>query len=168
MGRFDLVEAVLADLGARILVDSVALKPGKPLVFAVSEGGKLIFGLPGNPVSTMVTFELFVRTALARLEGAENPVRPLVRAKLLSRLGSRGQRRAYLPGWLGPDGDGGLLARPIPTRGSADIVAFAKANALLVVPEEVDQIEEGETLLAHPLDSYLVKEDRWLATENPR
>src|SRR3972149_1229428 len=70
MGRYDLVEKVLSELGVEILVDAVALKPGKPLVFGVGEDGKLVFGLPGNPVSTMATFELFVRTALSRLEGA--------------------------------------------------------------------------------------------------
>lgn len=161
MGLFDLVESVLEELGARILVESVALKPGKPLVFALAEDGKLIFGLPGNPVSTMVTFELFARTAIARLEGASRPGRDLLSARLRAPLGSRGPRRAYLPGWLRPDPDGTLEAIPVPTRGSGDIVAFAKANALLVVPEDRDRLEPGENVRAHPLDSFLDKENRW-------
>jgi molybdopterin molybdotransferase len=163
MGRFDLVEQVLADLGIRVLVDAVALKPGKPLVFGVRDDGKLVFGLPGNPVSTMVTFELFVRTAFARLEGAERPSRPLLRARLSHALTNRGPRRAYLPGWVAPGADGELEARPIASRGSGDIVAFAKANALLVVPEDRDRLDGGEPVRFHPLDSFLDKEDRWRA-----
>jgi molybdopterin molybdotransferase len=167
MGRYDLVEKVLSELGVEILVDAVALKPGKPLVFGVGDGGKLVFGLPGNPVSTMVTFELFVRTALARLEGAPDPVREILRARLLDSLTNRGPRRAYLPGWLRADDDGDLVAEPIPTKGSADIVAFSKSNALLIVPEDQDGLESGETVSVYPLDSFLHKEDRWLAAKNP-
>jgi molybdopterin molybdotransferase len=141
----------------------VALKPGKPLVFGLGEHGKLVFGLPGNPVSTMVTFELFVRPAIARLEGSETKARALLRARLLAPLASRGPRRAYLPGWASRGKDGELLARPIPTRGSGDIVAFSKSNALLVVPEERDRIDAGEPVDVHPLDSFLFKEDRWPA-----
>jgi molybdopterin molybdotransferase len=167
MGRYDLVEKVLEEFGVEILVDAVALKPGKPLVFGVGDDGKLVFGLPGNPVSTMVTFELFVRTALARLEGEENPVRDNLRARILDRLSNRGPRRAYLPGWLRAGEGGELVAEPIPTKGSADIVAFSKANALLIVPEERDRIEPGEWVSVHPLDSFLHKEDRWLAAKSP-
>lgn len=167
MGRYDLVEKVLSELGVEILVDAVALKPGKPLVFGVGDDGKLVFGLPGNPVSTMVTFELFVRTALARLEGAGNPVREILQARLLDSLTNRGLRRAYLPGWLRAGDDGELVAEPIPTKGSADIVAFSKANALLIVPEDQDRLESGEPVSVYPLDSFLHKEDRWLAAKNP-
>lgn len=161
MGRFDLVEGVLREAGYRILVDQVALKPGKPLVFAVGEKGRLAFGLPGNPVSTMVTFELFVRPALARLQGAGRPERALLEARLLGALSSRGRRRAYLPGWLRADDSGRLEATPIATRGSGDIVAFSKANALLVVPEDRDRLEAGEPVRAHALDGFLQREDRW-------
>jgi molybdopterin molybdotransferase len=166
MGRFDLVEPVLRDFGVEILVDAVALKPGKPLVFGVASG-KLVFGLPGNPVSTMVTFELFVRAAIARLEGAESPARQNLRARLLESLSSKGPRRAYLPGRLRADEEGDLVAAPISSKGSADVVAFAKANALLIVPEERDRIEAGERISVHPLDSFLYKEDRWLSAGNP-
>jgi molybdopterin molybdotransferase len=166
MGRYDLVEKVLRDFGVKILVDAVALKPGKPLVFGTGDDGKLVFGLPGNPVSTMVTFELFVRTALARLEGAPNPVREILGARLLDRLSNRGPRRAYLPGWLRAGGHGELVAEPIPTKGSADIVAFSKANSLLIVPEDRDGLEPGERVSVYPLDSFLHKEDRWLAVES--
>ena len=161
MGRFDLVESALDKLGVEVLFDSVALKPGKPLVFGRSDGGTLVFGLPGNPVSTMVTFELFVRTALAQLEGVAAPTRPLLSAQLSAVLTSRGRRRAFLPCWLEASDDGALTARPVPTRGSGDIVAFAKANALAIVPEDRDRIMVGETVHVYPLDSFLDKQDRW-------
>jgi molybdopterin molybdotransferase len=115
----------------------------------------------------MVTFELFVRTALACLEGAGNPVREILQARLLDSLTNRGPRRAYLPGWLRAGDDGELVAEPIPTKGSADIVAFSKANALLIVPQDQDRLESGEPVSVYPLDSFLHKEARWLAAKNP-
>lgn len=167
MGRFDLVEKVLQALGVRLLFEAVALKPGKPLVFGLADDGTLVFGLPGNPVSTMVTFELFVRTAMARLEGAADPTRTLMSASLKRELGSKGPRRAFLPGWVRADAGGHLEAYPIATRGSGDIVAFSKANALLVVPEDRDTIPAGESVRFYPLDSFLGKEDKWLTASSP-
>ena len=154
MGRFDLVEGVLGELGVRTLFDRVALKPGKPLVFGISPGGGLVFGLPGNPVSTMVTFELFVRPALAKMEGCGKPRRPLLSATLRDSLSSKGARRAFLPGWIEPEGSG-LAAHPIATRGSADIVAFSKANALLIIPEDEERLAAGQTIQVYPLDRFL-------------
>jgi len=162
MGRFDLVEKVLAERGVRILFDAVALKPGKPLVAGVADDGGMIFGLPGNPVSTMVTFELVVRPALAKMEGCEQPQRPILAATLKHPLSSRGPRRAFLPGWIEPETTG-LAAYPIATRGSADIVAFAKANALLIVPEDTESLAAGETVGVYPLDRFLFSESRWHA-----
>jgi molybdopterin molybdotransferase len=170
MGKYDLVEDVLRRFEIEILVDAVALKPGKPLVFGTAPEGKLVFGLPGNPVSSAVTFELFVRPALGRMQGCEKALRPELRATLAAPLVSRGPRRAYLPGWVAPSGpEGRLGARPIPTRGSADIVAFAKANALLILPEEIDRLEAGSEVAVFQLDNFFFKEDRWPpAPENRR
>jgi molybdopterin molybdotransferase len=162
MGRLDLVEEVLEGFEVKILVDKVALKPGKPTVFGVGPNDNLVFGLPGNPVSTMVTFELFVRPALAKMAGSSNTGRPHLNATLKGPLGSKGPRRAYLPGWLETNSEGALPeAHPIPSRGSGDIVAFSKANALLILPENIDLMEAGETIAVHPLDSFLYKENRW-------
>ena len=162
MGRFDLVEPTLEQLGVELLFSAVQLKPGKPLVFGRSmNSNTLVFGLPGNPVSTMVTFELFVRVAIARLEGALYPVRPLLKASLCTELLNRGSRRAYLPGWIFADANGQLFARPIRSKGSGDIVAFSKANALLIVPEDRAGVEQGEDVTVYPLDSFLYKEDTW-------
>jgi molybdopterin molybdotransferase len=162
MGRFDLVERVLAKLGVHTLFGAVALKPGKPLVAGVARDGGLVFGLPGNPVSTMVTFELFVRPALAKMEGCEQPQRPILSATLKNALSSRGPRRAFLPGWIEPE-TAGLVAYPISTCGSADIVAFAKANALLIVPEGTERLGAGQTVGVYPLDRFLFSENSWHA-----
>jgi len=168
MGRLDLVEEVLAEFGVRILIDKVALKPGKPTVFGIGPNGNLVFGLPGNPVSTMVTFELFVRPALAKMAGSVNTGRPQLKATLKGPLASKGPRRAYLPGWLETNSEGALPeAHPIPSRGSGDIVAFSKANALLILPENIDLMETGETIRVHPLDSFLFKENPW-QNETPK
>lgn len=168
MGKYDLVEDVLRRFEVEILVDAVALKPGKPMVFGTAPGGKLVFGLPGNPVSSAVTFELFVRPALAQMQGSERSSRPELRATLTGPLVSKGPRRAYLPGWVAPEADGRLAARPIPTRGSADIVAFAKANALLILPEEIDRLEAGAEVSVWLLDNFFFKEERWPSAEEKR
>ena len=161
MGSYDLVEDVLEEFGIDLLFDAIALKPGKPLVFGVQRAGErqpppVVFGLPGNPVSTMVTFELFVRPALAAMEGAPAAARPLLGATLTAPLHNKGRRRAYLPGRLTLGEDGHLIATPVPTRGSGDIVAYSKANALLVVPETSDSLDTGEPVRCHPLDSFLL------------
>jgi molybdopterin molybdotransferase len=162
MGRLDLVEEVVGTFGVKILIEKVAVKPGKPTVFGVAPKGNIVFGLPGNPVSTMVTFELFVRPAMAKMEGSGKPWRPYLQAVLTGPLSSRGPRRAFLPGWLEPSGEGKLpAAHPITSRGSGDIVAFSKANALLVLPENLDRLEAGHGVQVYPLDSFLFKEDRW-------
>lgn len=162
MGRLDLVKDVLKTFGVTILFDKVAVKPGKPTVFGAAPKGVLVFGLPGNPVSTLVTFELFVRPAIAKMEGSEQPWRPYLQAVLTGPLSSQGPRRAFLPGWLEPRAEGELpAAHPITTRGSGDIVAFSKANALLVLPEELDCLDRGRIIKVYPLDGFLFKEDLW-------
>ena len=160
MGQFDLVEKTLAEFGVRTLFEAVALKPGKPLVAGVAGDGGLVFGLPGNPVSTMVTFELFVRPALAKMEGCQQPLRAILSATLKHPLSSRGPRRAFLPGWIQPE-NAGLVAYPITTCGSADIVAFARANSLLIVPEDTERLGAGQTVGVYPLDRFLFSESRW-------
>src|SRR5207245_8638128 len=88
MGKYDLVEKVLKAMGAEFFFDAVAIRPGKPAVFGVCQG-KPVFGLPGNPVSTMVTFELFVALAIDLLSGADGRPLPLVEARLAEPLNER-------------------------------------------------------------------------------
>jgi molybdenum cofactor synthesis domain-containing protein len=136
-GAYDLVEEALSQYDVKAAFDKVAIKPGAPFVFG-RRGDKLVFGLPGNPVSTQVTFDVFVRAALLRLQGARVCARPTVTAELVEPLRNRSGRRAYLPVVLRFE-DGGFRAQPLPTMGSADVVTHARANGLAIV--ESDQLE---------------------------
>src|SRR2546427_7952778 len=95
MGKYDLVESVLKAMGAEFFFDAVAIRPGKPAVFAVCQG-KPVFGLPGNPVSTMVTVELFAAPAIDLLSGSEARPLPLVAARLTEALNGRPRRNHRL------------------------------------------------------------------------
>ena len=97
----------------------------------------------------------------------EDPTRALLRATLEKKLANRGVRRAFIPGWVRTGESGELHAFPIATRGSGDVVAFSKSNALLIVPEDIDKLEAGEDVRFYPLDSFLIKEDIWQAGRNP-
>jgi molybdopterin molybdotransferase len=142
MGKYDLVEKVLAELGAEFFFDGVAIRPGRPAVFGRCQG-KPVFGLPGNPVSTMVTFELFVVPALDLLSGT--PARPLkiVGARLAHALREKGGLTHFLPAridWV----RGEPVVAAMSWQGSGDTVTLARANALLVVPAERPDWETGE------------------------
>jgi molybdenum cofactor synthesis domain-containing protein len=142
MGDYDLVKAALAAIGAEIFFDKVSIRPGKPIVFA-KLGSTFFFGLPGNPVSTSVTFNVFVRPAIRRMLGDRNPLLPTVRATAAQSIADSSDRRSYLPGRLSIE-NGGALVTPLKWGGSSDLVAFMNANALIIVPEEVHEIRMGD------------------------
>jgi len=133
MGVYDFTKTAFRQLGAEIFFERVALKPGKPTVFG-KIGEKLIFGLPGNPVSVAVTFNLFARTALRAMQGAAEKGLPEVTAVLARNVKASPDRDSYLPAVLRTDEDGRLLAEPLKWGGSSDFVSFARANGLIVVP----------------------------------
>jgi molybdopterin molybdotransferase len=142
MGKYDLVEQVLADLGAEFHFTGVAIRPGRPAVFATCRD-KLVFGLPGNPVSTMVTFELFVLPAIDLLSGAPPRPLPIFRAKLGTPVHEKGPIVHFLPArieWEGRE----ARATQLPWQGSGDIVALGLANGFLVVGPERPDISVGE------------------------
>jgi len=141
-GVFDLVEDAFAHFGIEVVFDRVAVKPGAPLVFG-RRGGGLVFGLPGNPVSAQVTFELFARPALLRLQGARSTARPRLEAELGGPLRNGSRRRAHLPVRLVLD-RGRVVAEPIPSRGSADLVAHARADGLAVLEADRVAASAGE------------------------
>ncbi len=136
MGVYDFTKAAFKELGAEIFFERVALRPGKPTVFG-RVGRTLIFGLPGNPVSVAVTFNLFVRAALRAMQGASETSLPKFAAVLTRDVkGSQG-RESYLPAVLRTDEKGTLLADPLKWGGSSDFVSFARATALINVPPGV-------------------------------
>ena len=135
MGDFDLVEGVLGEAGCDILIDAVAIQPGKPLVAAVHEGG-WVFGLPGNPASAMVTFWLFVRPALRRMMGHEDAYwHGALDGILTAELpGAKGRDR-FLPAQT-TIVDGSVQVKPINPVGSHDVAAYGYGNALVRVPRK--------------------------------
>ncbi len=141
-GKYDLVEGVLGDLGAQIFFDGVAIRPGRPAVFCQCVG-KPVFGLPGNPVSTMVTFDLFVQPALDILGGAAPRPLPFLRAKLAAPLNEKPGLAHFLPArieWT----DGEPVVRALPWHGSGDVVALTHSNCFIVVREEKLVWQAGE------------------------
>jgi molybdopterin molybdotransferase len=144
MGKYDLVENVLKAMGAEFFFDAVAIRPGKPAVFGVCRG-KPVFGLPGNPVSTMVTFELFVTPAIDLLSGAEARALPLVEARLAEAMKEKPGLAHFLPArvkWRGAVPE----VKALRWQGSGDIAALAKANCFLVVPADRETMEIGESV----------------------
>ena len=150
MGDYDLVKAALAELGADIYFERVSIRPGKPTVFA-RRGNAYFFGLPGNPVSTSVTFNVFVRPAIRRMQGEIRPELPTLRARLSHSIKDNSNRRSYLPGRLSFD-DGNTAVESLKWGGSSDLVAFMDANALIIVGEETHAIGAGELVDVLALD----------------
>ncbi|HET6328379.1 MAG TPA: gephyrin-like molybdotransferase Glp [Planctomycetaceae bacterium] len=140
-GTHDLVPAELAALGVRNVFHKVHLRPGKPLWFGVWKGKPAqagswptyVFGLPGNPVSSLVCFELFVRPCLRRLLGFEPAVPAPVRARLVQEHVAQGERPTYNPARLAWDAQGPRV-EPVRWHGSSDLQAMVQANALAVFP----------------------------------
>jgi len=137
MGKFDLVEEVLAELGAEFYFQATAIRPGKPLVFGrVRE--VFFFGLPGNPVSTFVTFELFVRPALALLGGAALEPPAFLRARLAKPFRQKTGLTMFLPSRVRMQ-DRDPIVEPVGWQGSGDLVGVAAANCFLVIhPDQTD------------------------------
>ena len=146
-GKYDLVEPVLREFGAEFIFDAVAIRPGKPVVFAVCQG-KPVFGLPGNPVSTMVTFDLFVRPAIEILSGTEPTPLPFLEAVLTERMQEKPGLTHFLPALL-EYGDHPRVTA-LRWQGSGDIIAMARANCLLVIPPDRETINAGERVYIVP------------------
>ena len=143
MGVYDVTKAALKELEAEIFFERVALRPGKPTVFARLPNGTLFFGLPGNPVSVSVTFNLFARVSLLAMQNAAEPALKQETAALARNVKGTTERESYLPAQLTTNDDGQLIAFPLKWGGSSDFVAFAVATALAVVPANVKTLEAG-------------------------
>ncbi len=143
-GVLDLVPSVLQELGVAQVFHKIRLKPGKPLWFGVhKENSRLVFGLPGNPVSSLVCFELFVRPAIGRLCGREDLALEEVMAELSAEYTHRGDRPTYHPARLTPSA-GIPSVEPLRWQGSGDLRTLAAANALAYFPAGDRTIARGE------------------------
>jgi molybdopterin molybdotransferase len=134
-GKYDLVEKVLAEFGAEFFFDRVKIQPGQPLVFGKARG-KYFFGLPGNPGSTMITFETIARAAIEKIQGLREPALNLLRARLTRPFRQKTGLTRFLPARLSPDG---ATIEPLVSHGSGDVSAMARCNSFLATePERVE------------------------------
>jgi molybdopterin molybdotransferase len=157
MGRYDLVEQVLQDLHAEFFFTGAKIQPGRPVVFgrcgtAVCGGdqaGRYFFGLPGNPVSTMVTFELFARPLLEALAGLSPKPLRFVYAKLRSEIRVKPGLKRFLPAMLSGEFEASQVEL-VAWQGSGDVAATARANCYIVVPADREVIPAGEFVAILP------------------
>ena len=141
-GDRDLVREVLAELGVAETFWKIAIKPGRPTAFGV-KGGTLVFCLPGNPVSTLVTFEVFVRPALRKLQGIAPAQRPFARARLAEPVSKRHQRVQFLRVRVRSE-DGQLVASSAGDQNTGILSTMVRANGIAVLAAERDRFEAGD------------------------
>ena len=152
MGKYDLVEQVLASFEAKFFFTGALIQPGKPVVFGevtTGDGVTPFFGLPGNPVSTMVTFQLFARPLLDGLAGAKPQPLPFAKAALKAEFRSKTGLTRFLPARFGgpPEEPEVQIIR---WQGSGDLMASAQANCYIVVPPDREQFAAGEMMAVLP------------------
>jgi molybdopterin molybdotransferase len=140
-GKYDSVEPALAEFGARFYFDRVAIQPGQPVVFGKTAQGTFFFGLPGNPASTMVTFEIFARAAIDLLSGAEEAPLPMTLAKLTRRFTHKPGLTRFLPAALAC-----AEVTPVDWQGSGDIPSLCRASAFLVADPNQAEYAKGDLI----------------------
>ncbi|MFL2871416.1 MAG: gephyrin-like molybdotransferase Glp [Pirellulaceae bacterium] len=152
-GVKDLVPQALSNLGVKEIFHKVNLKPGKPLWFGIAESDdrkRLVFGLPGNPVSSMVCFLLFVVPAIRALHGGSFAPLSSMRATLTETFKQRGDRPTYYPGVM-ESSDDGIIVKPLRWKGSADQLTLTMANCLVCFPAGVGEFSASEDVSVFPL-----------------
>ncbi|MBI4473148.1 MAG: molybdopterin molybdotransferase MoeA [Acidobacteria bacterium] len=143
MGKYDLVENVFAEFGVEVLFEKVAMKPGKPTVFG-HRGSTYVFGLPGNPVSTIVAFHMFVRPLILFLLKAGDTKPRIFEAVLEAPAKCDPERMAIVPATVRFDA-GQYRIQTAAWKGSSDLVGLARANALIIIPRREGSLQPGET-----------------------
>lgn len=150
MGDYDFTKAVFKELGAEMNFWQLAIRPGQPLAFGKIQG-KLAFGLPGNPVSSMVTFEQLVRPALLKMSGHRSYGRPVVQAVFQEKFSKRPDRRHFLRGILKME-NGTLTVRTTGPQGSGILTSMVKANGLIDVPLHAEKLNPGDIVQVQVLN----------------
>jgi len=142
MGRYDFVKDVMIDLGVNVMVEKVLMKPGKPCVFGLKDGVP-VFGLPGNPVSTMVSFLQFVRPAMLKLAGARVIDKPRIDAIAAETIKKKPDRTHFIRGFFHVEGQRVIVSTTGP-QGSGILRSMGQANCLIIVPVGVSMVKEGD------------------------
>jgi molybdopterin molybdotransferase len=150
VGDYDFVKDVLGDLGMKMAFWQVAMKPGKPLAFGTIQG-KPVFGLPGNPVSSMVSFEQFVRPSLLKMMGHRQIFRPVVEATLQGEIEKKPGRRHFTRAFVSFK-EGSYFATTTGDQGSGILRSMVKANGLIIIPEDQEIARAGEKVKVQLLD----------------
>jgi len=148
MGKYDLVEQVLAELQAEFFFTGAQIQPGRPVVFgrAPRQPGAAptcFFGLPGNPVSTLVCFDLFARPVIEALSGAAPAPLAFVQARLAAEIRTKTGLTRFLPATLSGQ-NGPAQVEPVRWQGSGDMVSLTRANCYIVVPPDRERLPAGE------------------------
>lgn len=152
VGDHDHVRDVLEKVGCRLRLWGVLMKPGYPLAFGVIEPtGQLVFGLPGNPVSTAVTFEQFVRPALRKMMGHRAVHRPVVQARLAEDIRKKAGRLHFVRVALESTAEG-LVARPTGNQSSGVLTSMIRGQGLAVIPLESESVAAGSMVAVQVLD----------------
>jgi molybdopterin molybdotransferase len=146
MGKYDLVEQVLAEFGAKFFFTGAQIQPGRPVVFGQAKG-RYFFGLPGNPISTMVTFELFARPMLEALAGAKPQGLRFLHARLRTEIKTKTGLKRFLPGFLSGEFEHAEVELA-GWHGSGDVAAMARSNCYVVIPPDREKIGAGEWVAA--------------------
>ena len=151
VGKYDLVAASFEKLGVQPVLSKVAIKPGKPIWFGM-RGSVPVFGLPGNPVSSLLGFEVFVRPALARMAGADaqQQAERILLGRWMGPEKRSSVRQFNLPVQVSQGSDGVTELTPVPFRGSSDIVSASQAHGLVIIPAD-GRIESGKLVSYRPL-----------------
>ncbi|MDJ0739217.1 MAG: molybdopterin-binding protein [Gammaproteobacteria bacterium] len=153
VGEADYTKRILSESG-EMSFWTIAMKPGRPLTFG-RLGDALFFGLPGNPVAVMLTFQQFVRPALSMLAGAGWPQRLVVPARSAKSLKKKPGRFEFVRGILQRDDDGGLSVRPSGAQGSGILTSMSRANCLILLDEACGGVDAGETVAVEPFSTLL-------------
>jgi molybdopterin molybdotransferase len=150
VGDYDFVKDVMQDLGVEMKFWKVAMRPGNPLAFGVI-GGKPAFGLPGNPVSVMVSFEQFVRPSIRKMSGHTKLFRPVIEATAQENVETRQGRQYFIRCMVRKAGTG-YVATTTGEQGSGILMSMAKATGLMIVPADRHGVRAGETVAVQILD----------------
>lgn len=142
MGRYDFIPEILSQAKVEIKVHKVLMKPGKPVLFGASEN-KIYFGLPGNPVSVMISFLKFVRPAILKLSGAARISKPVITAKAGENFTKKKGRRFFLRG-IYSEKNGELYVNSTGAQGSGILSSMSRANCLIILPEDCERIGKDE------------------------
>ena len=145
-GKLDLVPSVLESQGVEQVFHKVSMKPGKPIWFGKTKTDHYVFGLPGNPVSSLVCFELFVRPAIDQIAGRSQLGLARSTAVLSQPHRQRGPRPTYFPARILDHPGEPTQVEPLPWQGSADLASLTAATALAYFPPGDRQYEAGETV----------------------